>query len=174
MKLQVLIFLLLTQACTTVKSEFSKPPLMVAKKTENRLDSGIKKLSNLQQERLSALLSEIPVALEAYQNKKDSNEIIEKCSRVISDIDALNSALPPGIFKNTLQQGRDALNLAYLFRFEKSEDTEISPELRKKVIDTYKIGDVPPEKRADKLFNFAQAHFEIAARIAKDDGIKPR
>ena len=171
MKLPILIALLLTHACFTAKPADSNQPITQFVKTPKPLATGINGLSKNQKEQIKLFLSDITLAVRAYKNTDDSNDIAAKCDKLTVEIDNLTSSLPPGLFRNSLQQGSSALNLAYLFRYEKAHAIEIPLELRKQVIDTYKISDIREEERPAKIFNFAQAHFEIAARMAADEGI---
>jgi hypothetical protein len=171
MKLSLLITLLLTQACLTNKPVDYKQTTTLVAKTEKHHVSGINGLSKTQKEEIKMLLSDIALAIDTYKNTDDPKEIAAKCDRLNFKVDQITPSIPPGLFRNALQQGSDALTLAYLFRYEKRNGIEITPELRKKVIDTYQVGDINEDALSARIFNFAQAHFEIAARMAADEGI---
>jgi hypothetical protein len=69
-----------------------------------------------------------------------------------------------------LISGAGAWEKSFLFRYEGIGGQQIPMARKKEIIEVYKLQNIAPEDRASKLFDFAQAFFDIAADVAVASG----
>lgn len=137
------------------------------------VDESIVNLSNKKKADITSVLKIVLGAVEAYGNSSDPKEISAKCVVATTSAKKLAQTLPDGFFARTLVTGAGALDKAFMFRYAEKYGFEITPEARKEIIAVYKLGDVAPEDRADKLFEYAKAFFDMAADVAVASGVDP-
>ncbi len=129
-------------------------------------DKAIQKLPLSKKKQISVLLKEIYLSTQIYLNSTDDKEIVVSTSLTTKKIRNLATTLPKGFFKDTLISSAGAWEKSLFFRYNEIGNATLSLAQRKEIIEVYKLEKIAPEDRASKLFDFAQAFFDIAADIA--------
>lgn len=142
--------------------------------SSSNVDETIATLSVKKKAEITNVLKIILDAVQAYGNSTNPKEISTKCLNATASARKLAKTLSDGFFARTLVSGAGALDKAFMFRYAEKYGFEITPEQRKEIVTVYKLGDIAPEDRADKLFDYAKAFFDIAADVAIASGVNPK
>ena len=155
MKIKIIILILFFTFCSiSVNSQTSSN------------DESIQKLPLSKKKQISVLLKEIYLSTQVYLNSTDDKEIVVSTTLTLKKIRNMATTLPKGFFKDTLISGAGAWEKWLFFRYDEIGNSTLSLAKRKEIIEVYKLEKIAPEDRASKLFDFAQAFFDIAADVA--------
>lgn len=134
-------------------------------------DPGIAKLPLVKKRQITRLLVDVLKAKEIYLEFTDDIKITAATALIVKNVRNLAATLPKGTLKDHLTAGAGAWEKSFFFRFDSPSQIMLSMAKKSEIIKVYKLQDIPPEDRSAKLFDFAQAFFEIAADIAVASGV---
>lgn len=176
MKSILFLILIMLIGCASISAQRKTPVARkkaVAVSDDKPIDESIKKLSVVRKNQIGELLREIYVSKDIYLTSTDSDEIAQTSIATINEIRSFAESLPDGFFKANIITGAGAWEKSFLFRFEKETGQQIPLATKKQIIQAYKLENIQPEDRASKLFDYAQAFFDVAADVAVNSGVKP-
>lgn len=134
-------------------------------------DAGVASLPLTKKNEIGRLLAEVYEVQAIYANSTDPKEITIAVALVVKDVRKTAESLPDGFLKKNLVAGAGAWEKSFYFRYDSPSEPRMSMSQKAEIIKVYKLENTAPEDRFSKLFDFAQAFFDIAADVAVASGV---